>query len=377
MPIEIHREQLEKLLERKNSRRQERLLAWNQAWEIGAPNKESEIFRKVQLRTLYESPLEEKKYEVKFPEPLEGMEILSLTKAREKYGAFFYNRAQKSLGDTFFSKINEALVEEGIFIYVPPNTKVKEPILIPESYINGGYYTPRIHILVGSASEVEFFREETYGENEQIIVNQVIDIALETRAKCRFIERRGRGANPILLYHLHASCKRESELTVITVNSGSKLLYQSYDVRLLQEDSRAVLKGVWDLEKEKKSHTNVYITHEAERTFSQQHFKGVLRDHSRSTFEGKIFVHPIAQKTEAYQLNNNLILDKGASCFTKPNLEIFADDVKASHGATIKDLSEEEMFYMQSRGIGLEKGKELLSRGFLDSILKEAECLLM
>jgi Fe-S cluster assembly protein SufD len=378
MLIEAYKKQLEKLLETKSTRKEERLLAWNAAWVIGAPDKDSEIFRKIHLRTLYESAFEPKELEIASPKQIPGVDILSLTEAKERYGAFFYNRAQKGVGETFFSKINEALVEEGIFIYVPPNTKVKEPILIPEIYTTSeSYYAPRIHILVGSGSQVEIFREERCVRDEPITTNQVIDIVLEPRAKCLFIEKQNVSSSSIVLHHLHAVCKKESELKVISANKGSKLLYQSFDVRLLQEGARATLKGVWDLDLEKKSHTNIYISHEAERTFSQQHFKGVLRGHSRSTFEGKIYVHPIAQKTEAYQLNNNLLLDIGASCFTKPNLEIFADDVKASHGATVKDLSLEEMFYMQSRGISVEKGKELLSRGFLDAILKEGLCHLM
>jgi Fe-S cluster assembly protein SufD len=97
-----------------------------------------------------------------------------------------------------------------------------------------------------------------------------------------------------------------------------------------------------------------------------------MNDQSSSTFEGKIYVIPEAQKTEAYQLNNNLLLGSKSFAFSKPNLEIFADDVKASHGATVSNLSEEELFYFQARGISKKVASETLAKGFLDEIIKDA-----
>jgi Fe-S cluster assembly protein SufD len=129
------------------------------------------------------------------------------------------------------------------------------------------------------------------------------------------------------------------------------------------------LKGATELTGDNVAHTEVRIEHKAEGARSNQHFKMVLHDQSKGSFEGKIYVDSVAQKTEAYQLNNNLLLGDRATIFTKPNLEIFADDVKASHGATVTRLSEEELFYFQSRGIGKERAGSFLAKGFLKEVL--------
>jgi Fe-S cluster assembly protein SufD len=114
------------------------------------------------------------------------------------------------------------------------------------------------------------------------------------------------------------------------------------------------------------------VEHIAPHTRSRQHFKAILRDRSRSSFEGKILVRPEAQKTQAYQLNNHLLLSEEALSFAKPNLEIFADDVKASHGATVSQLNEEELFYFRCRGFPLVVAQEMLAEGFCNEILHAA-----
>jgi Fe-S cluster assembly protein SufD len=102
---------------------------------------------------------------------------------------------------------------------------------------------------------------------------------------------------------------------------------------------------------------------------SYQLYKGILKDASRAVFNGKIYVHPIAQKTNGYQLNKHLMLGKDARIDTKPQLEIFADDVKCTHGATIGQLSDEEIFYLQSRCINRELAAQLMAKGFIDDII--------
>ena len=123
------------------------------------------------------------------------------------------------------------------------------------------------------------------------------------------------------------------------------------------------------LKDKREAHVNVRVEHLAPHCRSNQLFKGVLTDFSRSSFEGKIYVDQIAQKTEAFQLNSNLLLSDRAHADSKPNLEIFADDVKASHGATVGQLNAEELFYMKTRGITQEEASNLLVFGFAQEIL--------
>lgn len=164
------------------------------------------------------------------------------------------------------------------------------------------------------------------------------------------------------------------------MNLGGKAVRQSYCIQLKGENSEVNLSGLWMLDGNRTAHTHAIVDHEAPRTRSMQRFKGVLNDHSQSSFEGKILVRAEAQKTEAYQLNNNLILSQGSIANSKPNLEVFADDVKASHGATVSQLEEEQLFYLSTRGIDPILARRLLIGGFCremidkisyDSLLKK------
>jgi Fe-S cluster assembly protein SufD len=128
---------------------------------------------------------------------------------------------------------------------------------------------------------------------------------------------------------------------------------------------------LWDLQGGSQAHTHVFVEHAAPHARSLQKFKGVLKETSQSSFEGKIFVRPEAQKTEAYQLNHNLLLSEGAVAYAKPNLEIFADDVKASHGATFAQVDDEQLFYLKSRGISTDVASQLLIRGFMQEMIDQ------
>ena len=152
-------------------------------------------------------------------------------------------------------------------------------------------------------------------------------------------------------------------------DGGSDLLRQEFTVDLLEPYATSFLKGLSILEKKKQSHHYVTMRHKAPNCESYQHFKGVLFDQAKLSFEGKIWVDQLAQKTQAYQRSNHLLLGKKAAAYSKPNLEIFADDVKASHGATIAQLQEEELFYLKARGLDLVTAKKLLLKGFAKELL--------
>jgi Fe-S cluster assembly protein SufD len=142
-----------------------------------------------------------------------------------------------------------------------------------------------------------------------------------------------------------------------------------YRVVIGGENAEASLNGVWMLGDRNESHMHVIVDHQAPHCRSMQLFKGVLNGNSHSSFEGKILVRQAAQKTEAFQLNNNLLLSDRAHADSKPNLEIFADDVKASHGATVGQLDKEQIFYMKTRGFHEADAKNLLVYGFCEEVI--------
>jgi Fe-S cluster assembly protein SufD len=167
--------------------------------------------------------------------------------------------------------------------------------------------------------------------------------------------------------------KRDARLELFHATSGAKNVRFSASAELLEENSSFLFRSLGMLHGNRQAHVHALADHAAPHCTSRQHVKMVLNGPSKSSFEGKIYVRPPAQKTEAYQLNNNLLLSESALASAKPNLEIFADDVKASHGATFSQLSPEELFYLRSRGLPLAEAKSLLLQAFCREIIDRLE----
>lgn len=345
--------------------------AWERAWEIGFPTKKTESYKKHDLQAL----LQERE---KFNAPLElrgelpkGVTCLEMSQARQSHEIFLQNLSQKALAreTTLFPLINEALCEDGLFFHVTKDADA--PIWIDDVIENSSAIMLRkIVIYVSKGRHVDFVLQRKLLSN--VSSNFVIEVVLDKGAHARIIDLSLKGAeDSCSMMHIRAQVKEEAHFAHYSATNGGALYRTDFHVELLGERSEADLRGVWMLDQKRTSHIDIRIEHKAENTRSNQHFKGILKDKSRSTFDGKIYVESQAQKTEAYQLNNNLILDNGATAFSKPNLEIFADDVKASHGATITELNEDEIFYLRTRGIGKKQAKELLTKGFTDAIVNQ------
>jgi Fe-S cluster assembly protein SufD len=169
---------------------------------------------------------------------------------------------------------------------------------------------------------------------------------------------------------VRATLKRDSTLKTVCVTEGSTTVRTDYKIALTGENAEALLNGVCMLSDKREAHAHIFMEHQAPFCRSFQLFKSVLNDFSRSSFEGKIMVRQAAQKTEAFQLNNNLVLNDHAHADSKPNLEIFADDVKASHGATVGQLDADQLFYMKTRGFSDAEAKNLLVYGFCEQVIE-------
>ena len=361
--------------------------AWDKAWEIGLPTKKTESFKKHNLDSIYanlvvqqvKEPLMNLKSEIAEEENdsaltlrdeiPEGVQFLTMEEAKRSYGVFLSNRLSKLIksAKNIFPMLNEACCNEGKFFYV--SKRVEAPVWLDDIiYANRSISMRRVVIYVAKGASCDFIlHRKMLGRAN---ANSLIDVVVEDGATCQMIELDVEGScDACSMSHVRAQVKRDGLFRHFSASKGGALSRSDFHVELVGEGSEVDLQGVWNLDEKRRSHTDITIEHKAPNTKSNQHYKGVLRDKSQSTFEGKIIVDPIAQKTLAYQLNNNLILDNGASAFSKPNLEIFADDVKASHGATVTQLNEEELFYLQARGINSQKAKELLTYGFTKAIL--------
>ncbi len=365
------------------------LNAWERLLALGLPTKEWEVFRYVRLNDLYSrtyalaepatvslSPQENRlvfvngRYSEALSSPPKEIVVAPLSKALKTYGSFLKHRLAREESDPF-ALLNSALAKEGLFIYLPPKSVSRFEILhVMTEQKSPTVAMPRMHIYAGIEAEAKCC---IMHDSSNLWVNSFVDIALDERANLTLTTILNENEEHWHLDALRATLKRASCFTSYAVAQGGATTRQDYAVQLLEEGAEASLYGVCRLAERRHHHVNVLMEHKAPHCRSLQNFKNVLSGMARTSFEGKIYVHQAAQKTEAYQMNHNLIMSRHAFANSKPNLEIFADDVKASHGSTVGQIDEEQLFYLQTRGIPYAKAKELLVEGFCQEILSKIE----
>jgi len=366
--------------------------AFDHFLELGLPEKSKEAFRYVPVRLLYEgnyrvvAPTADLKEQVAarvlpesrkshlvfingyFEPTLSNLEalpkkvvVLPMLEAIRSYGTFLQNRWSKTVREEVdpFAMLNLALHPLGVFIYLPPKLQLKDPIqCIFLDEAPDICSIPRLQLFMASQSEVHLITTPMCaGWN-----NVGIDAALEDGAVLRHTDWNARAGG----WNMSASrvtLKRDCQYHYLGATAGGFVSRNTFRIALNGENSEAVLQGIWGLSENDQTHTHIIMEHTAPNCRSLQKFKGILNQTSQASFEGKIVVRKEAQKTEAYQLNHNVLLSEGAIVNTKPNLEIFADDVKASHGATVSQLDADHLFYLQSRGISAALAKALLVEG--------------
>lgn len=343
--------------------------AWEKAWEIGLPTKKTESFKRHNVQSIFSDGLRSNQTLVLKEILPQGVRSMPFKQAKDEYAVFLQNISSKFLQKekNIFPILNEACCDNGLFFHVTSN--VQEPVWIEDLVTTSGSISlKRMVIYVAKGKSIDLVLKRKY--TGKVNSNFLIDVVVEDGGSCRMIDLNLEGSSEACsMMHVRAQVKKGAVFRHYFANRGGAMCRMDLFAELLGERSEVDLQGVWLLKDKLSSHTEIRIEHKAPNTRSNQHYKGVLKDKSLSTFEGKIYIEPQAQKTEAYQLNNNLILDNGACAFSKPNLEIFADDVKASHGATITELNEDEIFYLRTRGINTKRAKDLLTAGFTKAIV--------
>lgn len=374
---------------------------WERFLEVGVPDSKSDTYQFVKLREILNSTFTKANTAEPAPESLvilpecqnscvvfvngyfrsdlcrvpKGVQLLSMQQAFKSYSALMNNRFSKFAKEESdaFCLLNAAHFQDGAFLYIPPKLKLDSPIQIlniVDEAKECSWVMPRLHCFVSQSAELTIASTCEMVRGERVLYNACLDFEIEENAKVHF-SHVDLGKTPLHSFRFDAfrgTVKRDALLTGV-VMSDSERSRRDFHVQLNGSGSDCQLSGVWFLEGKQETHSNVCIEHIAPHTQSMQLFKGVLEESSISSFQGKIKVHKIAQKTQAYQLNNNLVLSAKAQANSKPNLEIFADDVKASHGATVGQLNEEQLFYLKTRGLSDMLSKSLLIFGFCDEVL--------
>ena len=270
------------------------------------------------------------------------------------------------------SSLNTAYAFEGAYINIPKSTVVQKPIEIIyfTTGSNAVFLQPRNLVIVGENAHVQIIERHQSLTDEPVFTNAVTEIFAAKRAIVDYYKLQNDVQAANLIDNTFVKQKQESRVSVHTFSFGGNITRNNLNFYQQGERIDSTLKGITIIGD--KQHVDHYtlVNHEQPNCESHQNYKGIFDDRSTGVFNGKIFVNKIAQKTDAFQQNNNILLTDKATLNTKPQLEIFADDVKCSHGCTIGQLDEDAMFYMQQRGIPKKEAKALLMYAFTDEVLK-------
>ncbi len=303
-----------------------------------------------------------------------GVVVGSLVEAMKNDDGRIAGSISKHLdaGTDAFTALNTAFTLDGAYINVPDGVAVDDPVhLLFVSTGDGEFISqPRNLVITGSSSQVRLVEHHVSLRPGVYFNNSVTEIEVGRNSLVDAVKVQ---TENIEAYHVAttvASVGADGTYESHAISNGAKICRHNVNVALNGEGGNTTLEGLYLTLGEQLSDTHSMIDHAAPHCTSGEHYKGILDGKSRAVFNGKIMVRKDAQKTNSYQENRNIILSSEAKVDTKPQLEIFADDVKCSHGATVGQLSKESMFYLRSRGIGEEQAKMILIYAFASDVLK-------
>lgn len=285
----------------------------------------------------------------------------------------YFNKAAKS---DSLTALNTAFTKEGAYINIPAHKEVEKPIEII-NFSTGNeaamFLQPRNLIVVGENAHVQIIERHQSLSRNEVLTNSVTEIFAEKRAYVDYYKIQNDEATASLIDNTYISQQRETVCNVHTFAFGGNLVRNNLNFYQKGERCDSTLKGITILEGNQHVDHNTLVHHIAPNCESHQDYKGLFAESSTGVFNGKIIVEKDAQKTDAFQQNNNILIDDKATINAKPQLEIFADDVKCSHGCTIGQFDEDALFYLRSRGIGLKEARALLMYAFANTVLESVK----
>lgn len=285
----------------------------------------------------------------------------------------YFNKVAK---EDSLTSLNTAFAKEGAYIHIPKHREVEKPIEII-NFSTGNeaavLLQPRNLIVVGENAHVQIIeRHQSLSENA-VLTNSVTEIFAEKRAFVDYYKVQNDDPSASLIDNTYVSQERESNCNVHTFSFGGNLTRNNLNFYQKGEHCDSTLKGITILENKQHVDHNTLVHHIEPNCESHQDYKGIFDDASTGVFNGKIIVEKEAQKTNAFQQNNNILIEDKATINAKPQLEIFADDVKCSHGCTIGQLDEDALFYLRSRGIAKKEARALLMYAFANTVLESVK----
>ena len=273
-----------------------------------------------------------------------------------------------------FVVLNTAFVSDGAFIYLPANIQIEKPVHV--LYVNDSEFHPTViyprNLIVAdkNASVKVAVSYHSIGSTNAGFTNAVTEVVTGQNAQVELIKIQNENESAFHISHTEAILSKDSVFNISTITLGGKIVRNNLHIVLSETNSVAHLYGLYITDGNQLVDNHTLVDHMSPNCESNELYKGVLGGKSSGVFNGKVFVRQDAQKTNAYQSNKNILLSDEATMNTKPQLEIFADDVKCSHGATTGQMDAEALFYLRSRGIGEQEAKAFLNIAFAADVIK-------
>ena len=294
--------------------------------------------------------------------------------ADARYNKFVrkYLARNASYHDNGLTALNTAFLQSGVFVLIPKDVKLTIPLQI--TYLADAEYTasfPRLLVIAeenSSATLIENFASVSDG---RYFTNAIAEIVVKDGAQLEHYRLQRESNNAFHVSRTSTELGRASRYDTTSINTGGLLSRHDVSVVMDHEGAEISVDGLYMVGSDQHADTHSVIDHKQPHCTSHQLYKGIVDGNGRAVFNGKIYVREGAQKTDAMQTNKNLLLSERAQVDTKPQLEIYADDVKCAHGAAVGQIDQEELFYLETRGIGPELGRSLLTYGFAEEVIEK------
>ena len=284
----------------------------------------------------------------------------------------YYNQLADNDSDAITS-LNTAFVQDGAFVYIPRGVTVEEPFVVLQGY--GAEESTQVYgrslVVAGENAEANVVFQSQAANGNAFLINQVVEIFAADAARVEAVEIVSENDRSTHLSNRFVLQSGNSRVQAVSVLADGGVVRSNLSVCLAGKGAENHTHGLFIADTGQHLDCHTQIEHRVSDCSSFEDFRGVASGSGVGAFNGRILVCPDAQRTQAFQANHNLLLSDEAAIYTKPQLEIYADDVKCSHGATVGQLDPEAIFYMRQRGIGEEEARKLQMYGFVRTIIEK------
>jgi len=313
------------------------------------------------------------------PSLTKGLKLGSLATGLVSDSAFLEKHLGRYVGTekNAFASLNTAFFQDGAFIHVPAGVVVDEPIqllFISTVKETGATTHPRNLIIAEKQSRLTVIESYVRAVDAAYFTNAVTELVAGDGAVIEHVKFQDESREAFHIATMHGQFGRHSRVNAHSFALGARLSRNNIHVNLAGEGLECILNGLYLTKGEQLADHHMIVEHAQPHCASHEYFNGILDDKSKGVFHGRILVQQAAQKTDAKQTNKNILLSDEATVDTKPQLEIYADDVKCTHGATVGQLDDDAIYYLRSRGIGLETARQMLIHAFAGEIIDRVKC---